>query len=120
MGSDFSAVVSMLWFIIVMLLIFAGAYYASKVMGRHYTMQAVSSATIRVADKLAIGRDQYLLIVEAGGKAFLIGVSPGHMETVAELDPEMIIDAPLTNESADFLSLLKRWGKRPDNEEERE
>ena len=107
MGEWFAAIGSFIGVFALLILIFAGAYYASKLMGRHYSMQASSSAEMRVVDKLVLGRDHYLLIVEAGDKALLIGVCPQHIETLAELDGETFAELPQVQGNTDFISLLK-------------
>jgi len=97
------------------LFIFVAAYYVTKLMGKHYSVQASFSREMRVIDKLALSRDRFLLIVEAGGKVLLLGVSPQQIETLAELDSERFADLPPVQENTDFLSLLKSRIKKPEN-----
>ena len=104
---------SMVGAFVLMVLIFVGAYYATKLMGRHYSSQGASSRDMRVIDKLFLERDRFLLIVEAGGKVLLLGVSPQRIDTLAELDREALTDLPPAQENTDFLSLLKNRLKRP-------
>ena len=100
---------------ILMILIFAGAYYATKLMGKHYAMQADSSSAMRVVDRLSLGRDHYLLIVEVGGQALLLGVSPQRVETLMTLDGSAFAHLPEIRESSDFISILRNRIKKPDN-----
>jgi len=90
-----------------MILIFAGAFYVSKALGKHYSAQTGASSAMRVIDRLALGRDHYLLIVEAGEKTLLIGVGPQHIETLAELDGKAFADLPQVQENTDFFRALK-------------
>jgi len=106
-GEWLAAIGSFIGFFVLMILIFVGAYYASKLMGKHYSMQGSSSDAMKVVDKLVLGRDQYLVIVEAGEKTLLLGVSPQQIETLAELNGEAFADLPRMQESTDFISLLK-------------
>lgn len=113
MNDEFTTIGSMIGFFILTPLIFVGAYYASKFLGKRYSIQASSSGGMRVVDKLALGRDHDLLIIETGGKTLLIGVSPQHMETLAELDSEELAHLPAMEEGTDFFSVLKnRIGKK--------
>lgn len=115
MNEGIAALGSMIGFFIVMILIFVGAYYVSKMVGSSYSLQTVSSREMRIVDKLALSRDQYLLIVEAGEKALLIGVSPQHMETLAEFDGMDFTDAEPAPENKDFLSLFINRIKKQEN-----
>ena len=113
----FAAVGSVIGFIVIMVLIFAAAHYATKLMGKHYSMQASSSRTMRVIDRLQLGRDRFLVIVEAGEKVLLLGISPQHIGTLAELEPDAFDDPPPAPATLDFLSLLKNRITKPDQED---
>ncbi|MDR0469959.1 MAG: flagellar biosynthetic protein FliO [Peptococcaceae bacterium] len=115
MNEGYSAIGSMIGLFILMILIFVGAYYATKLMGKHYSMQVSSSREMRVIDRLPLGRDRFLLIVEAGDKVLLLGVSPQHIDTLAELDREAFADLPPAQENTDFLSLIKSKLKKTDH-----
>ena len=116
-GGWLAAFVSIGGVFFLMILIFVGAYYATKIMGRHYGMQSSSSQEMRVVDKLALGRDQYLLIVEAGEKALLLGVTAQRIETLAELDSGVFADAPPVQGNTDFLSIFKNRMQKPENQD---
>ena len=117
-NAGFATAGSMLGVFLLILLLFAGAYYATKIMGKHYSAQASTSETMRVIDRLALGRDQYLLIVEAGGKALLLGVSAGQIETLAELEPGQYAETPPLQENTDLLRFFKNRAKKPGNDNE--
>ena len=120
MGDALTAAGSAMGILVLMLLIFVGAYYASKLMGKQYSMQAATSSNIRVVDRLMLGRDRYLLIVEVGDKTLLLGVSPERIETLAELDPTLFSDISPIREDADFLSLLMKRIKKSGSDDYRE
>ena len=104
MSDGFAAYGSIVGAIVFMLLIFAGAYYASRFMGKRYSSAASLSSEIRIIDRLATGKDSCLMIVEAGNKALLIGVSPGRMDPLAELDSELFAGLPSMPANRDFFS----------------
>ena len=108
---------SVVGLIVMMVLIFAAAYYVSKFMGKQYSTQQSSSGELRVIDKLSLGRDHYLLIVEAGEKVLLLGVSPQQIDNLTELDSEAFADAPQVSEGTDFFSLLKNRMMKPGKRE---
>jgi len=109
----FAAIGSVIGLVAFMILIFAAAYYAAKLMGKHYSMQSSSSRNMRVIDKLQVGRDRFLLIVEAGEKVLLLGISPQHIGTLAELESEGFDDPTPVPGNVDFLSLFKSRLKKP-------
>jgi flagellar biogenesis protein FliO len=100
-----------------MILIFVGAYYASKLLGRTYSINAPSSGGMRIIDRMQLGRDRYLLIVEAGGKVLLLGVGGQRIDSLAELDKEKFDHQPASQGSTDFLSLFKNRIKKHDDRE---
>ena len=114
MGDGLAAFGSVVGILVIMGLIFAGAYYTTKLLGKHYSLQIASSRELKVIDKLTLGRDRYLLIVEAGGKALLLGVSPQNIEALAELDSEAFGDVPPPQEPTDFFALIMNRLKKPD------
>ena len=117
MNDGFAAFGSVIGIILFMILIFAGAYYFSKFMGKHYSAQASSSREMRVVDNLALDRDHYLMLVETGQKVLLIGVSPQHMAALAEIDGEGFAGISPELEKPDFFSVLKnRINKTEDHD----
>ena len=115
MSDGFAAFGSFVGVCVLMILIFVAAYYVTKFMGKHYNMQTSLSKEMRVIDKLALGRDRFLLIVEAGNKVLLLGVSPQQIDTLAELDGEAFAGLSPVQENTDFLSLLISKIKKPEN-----
>jgi flagellar biosynthetic protein FliO len=110
--ATFGSVVGICAFMVFM---FVAAYYVTKVMGKHYSAQSSLSREIKIIDRLALGRDRFLMIVEAGGKVLLLGVGPQHIETLAELDSGAFADLPSAPGNTDFLSLLKSRLRKPGN-----
>ena len=108
---------SIVGFLLMMILIFVGAYYATKMLGKHYSKQGSSTGGIRVIDRLTLGRDRYLLIVEAGDKTLLLGVSQQHVDALAELDSMAFADLPPVQGNTDFLSLLKNRIRKPEGQD---
>jgi len=114
---DFAAAGSMIGVFFLMILVFVGAYYATRFIGKHNSMQGSSSREMRVIDRLTLGRDQHLLIVEAGDKVLLLGVSPQRIDNLAELSKETFANLPPVREDMDFLSIIKNKLKKPDHDD---
>ncbi len=73
-----------------MIAVFAAAYFVSKYVGKRYKSNYGFSKHISVIVSTIIGKDRSLLIVKAGGKAFLIGSTPNEFTLLSELDAQQI------------------------------
>lgn len=97
--------------LLLVLAIFAGAYYVSKLVGRRYQkISPVSGRNIEILERMPLGKDQYLLVAKTAGKTYLLGVTANHIEKIDELDAAQILAPPEQNSAAvpDFLHILKK------------
>ena len=81
------ALLSLLGMLAVMLLILAGAYGATRWAGRGFG-GAFTGGRLRVLDRARVGREQQVLVVQAGERYFLLGSSPSQVSLLAELSRE--------------------------------
>lgn len=118
MGTGFQTVLSMLGTLVLLVVIFYGAYWFSKTMGRRY--QASQSSTpggIELLVRQVLGKDEMLLIVRTGGRVFLLGVTPQHIALLQELDADDYRDvAPSAPADQNFLHLMKDLMKNKKSE----
>ena len=84
-------VLSLLGVLLVLLLVLGGCYlftrWAGTGLGGRFGLTA-SGSHLRVLERLPVGRDQALLVVEAANRYFLIGSSPSGFSLLAELTEE--------------------------------
>lgn len=89
------------------------AYISTKYIGKKYSVfSGVSGKNMKVLDTMSISQDKVLMIVKAGGKAVLLGVSKDHMEYICDVDESQLSltdngassEAPL---NPDFVSAFK-------------
>lgn len=106
-------ILSLLGTLVLMVLIFVGAYAASRFMGRRY-QGGGRSGGMDVLARMPLGRDSTLLAVRVAGKVLLLGVTPHHIEKLDELDPAALPPEWLRPaRQADFAGALKEaWEKR--------
>ncbi|NLV86543.1 MAG: flagellar biosynthetic protein FliO [Clostridiales bacterium] len=101
-------ILSMAGTLALMLAVFAGAYFVSKLVGKKYSTLSNTAKNLSVISTLSIGKDKSLLVIKAADKAFLIGVTERQITTLCELDPK---DFPEPAEekphTKDFRSTLK-------------
>ncbi len=113
MGEEFNAFGSILGGVIFIILIFVAAYYVTKLVGKGYMGMGAAAKEMTVIDKLVLGHDRFLLIVRIGEKTLLLGVTPQHIETLAELEGEQFSGLPAPQGNTDFLTLLKNRLQKP-------
>lgn len=109
MSEEVKAALSLVGTLVLMVAVFVGAFYASKWVAKKYQPGAPGTAkNIEVIERLVIGKDNHLMIVRAGGKIMLLGVSPGKITRLEEFAPEDInLEEIKTQPKVDFLSVLK-------------
>lgn len=104
-GQVLSAVMAVLGFLLVIVL----AYISTKYAGKKFSVKNTGNGNIRIIDRLPLGADKSLLIVNSAGKTLLIGVTPQHIELICELDESMICEAADgSGTTQDFYSVLKK------------
>ncbi|PID54073.1 MAG: hypothetical protein CSA58_05395 [Micrococcales bacterium] len=70
------------------LLAVLGVIWAAASLARRNGMGNGTGAALRVHDRTVLSRDAGLAVVEAGGRAFLVGVTAQSVSLVSELDPQ--------------------------------
>ena len=73
------------FYLVVLILVLVLAYYTTRILGRGiYGKQ--ESKHMQVLDRMAVGRDSYLLVVRIQDRILLMGVSPSGIVRLEELD----------------------------------
>lgn len=98
------------------------AYFTTRLMGRRFPGGSPSAGQMKVLDRLPLGQDKALLIVQAAGKTLLVGVASHAVSLLCELDAREILPLP-AQESAPFMGILKdmiknRGMKEPEQRKE--
>ena len=107
MTSDFMALVSTIGTLVLMIAVFVGAYYTSKVVGTKYQGSKINGkSNIDIIERKAIGKDQAIVIVKVCDKVVLLGVTHDNIQKIDTLDPEAFLgyEPP---EPARFTNILK-------------
>lgn len=111
---QFESILTILSALAALIFVLAVAYVTMRWMGQKLPTQSVSRI-IKVRDRVMVGQDKCLLVVEVGDKVMLIGMTSHAVEKLCELDdPQLILDAKVSNGqgfSAVFKDTLKKgWG----------
>lgn len=87
-----SAILSLLWALLCVVVIIGLAYWFTKfVVGQRLhglPGAARGTARIEVLARMAVGKDQGLLLVQVGERYLLVGAAPGGLTSLAEFTPE--------------------------------
>lgn len=74
--------------LVLMLAVFAGAYFVSKLVGKKYGALPGRAKNLSVIDSLSVGKDKSLLVIKAADKVFLLGSTERQLTMLCELDPK--------------------------------
>lgn len=84
------------------------AWWFVRLLGRGVAA-AGPQRMIQVLDRVSLGADKQLLLVRAGGRVLLLGVTAHRVENLAELPPDALPpQQPLPAEGGSFLAALKK------------
>jgi flagellar protein FliO/FliZ len=119
-----NAVLSLLWVVICVVVILALAYWVTKYVALHgragvYNKTGSEGELVLLA-RLALGKDQQLVVVRIGERCYLLGVAATQITLLSELAPEEVAswqsdhDAPPAQVSPDFGKLLKGVLRQPE------
>lgn len=110
-GSAAGRVITVLFTIVLFAAILYLAYLTTKFIGKKYSISSgMSGKNLKIIDSLSLAPDKVLMIVKAGGKTVLVGLSRDHMEYICDVDeneltiPEESAAAPF---SSDFIGAFK-------------
>lgn len=91
------------------------SYVCSKYIGKGMNRNG-NSHYMRMLDRLAVGQDRYIAVVQVGGKYLLIGVTPEQVNLLRELKEEdlLLLNPDVGNGTAkttEFKELMSKLGR---------
>lgn len=91
MGDIFSLVLML----VVMVLILYGSYFFTKYLGIKTVGKSMGN-NLKIVDSLMISQEKTIIIVEAVGKFYMLGVSNNNINLIKELEecPDIKLDEP--------------------------
>ena len=116
----------LLWYLVSIILIVGAAWWvmhwlSHKGGGTGLLARSPQRLRLTVLARTPVGKDQYLLVVQAGERYLLLGSAPGGLTTLAELseDDMAALRAPEPGtgekESAGFSQLLRQLAKNKES-----
>ncbi len=105
MFDDFSSILSAIISLILVVAIFFGAHYATKMFGGKY--QNLGKGNIKILEKTVMGKDQYLVIAKVGDKILLLGVTGNNINLIDTLEGYIPLEND-NNQSSSFYEILSK------------
>ena len=104
---------SLLGIIVVLALVLLASYLVTRWagMGLGGRLGAGGGQHVRVLERVGVGRDQAIVVVQAANRYFLLGSSPSGISLVAELtaeEGELWASSGPSGEAPDFRAMLRR------------
>ena len=117
---------SLIGLLAVFLLVLAGAYFFTRWAGTRLNgglLPHGGGSRMRILDRISIGRDQQLLVVQAGGRYLLLGSSADRLTLLTELTAEEGAqwqpppsDTSQSRKAPDFGALLQKLREKNTDE----
>lgn len=91
------------------------SWYLTRKLGSFTGRTGGGTGVLQVVDKVVLGQNEALAVIRAGSRFFLIGISPGGINCLRELDPPQADTSESGREGhpqPDFAGLLERLKKK--------
>ncbi|MCI9513677.1 MAG: flagellar biosynthetic protein FliO [Oscillospiraceae bacterium] len=119
-------ILSLLGALLVIVLVLGGSYFFTRWAGTHLNgglLPRGGGSRMRILDRISIGRDQQLLVVQAGRRYLLLGSSADRLTLLTELTAEEGAqwqippsDASQNRKAPDFGALLQKLREKNTDE----
>ena len=100
-------IVKLVFYLLSLVLVLFLAYYTTRLVGKSAGGKQMGKS-IRVLERMGIGRDSWLLIVEIQEKVMLLGVSPAGIQKLEDLDGYEKRGREETEDGGDFFAILSK------------
>ena len=119
-------ILSLLGALLVIALVLGGSWLFTRWAGTRLgggSLPRTGNSRLRLLDRISLGRDQQLLVVQAGGRYFLLGSSSDRLTLLTELTAEEGAqwqippsNAPQERRTPDFGALMSKLREKNTNE----
>ncbi len=118
LGDFLSVAFSLLMLVAVLVL----TYFATRWMGKRFSMQG-STGMVKILDRVFVGQDKALMIVQVADKTMLVGMTAHGMTKLCDIENPQDLNIQPTGSPPDFSSLLRDtlkqgWGGRGSKKED--
>ncbi|MEG1699288.1 MAG: flagellar biosynthetic protein FliO [Oscillospiraceae bacterium] len=110
-GNFWSGIGAIFTMLISLVFVLFLAWYLLRWMGKKMPSSG-QSGSIKILDRVNIGREKWIMIVQAGDKTLLVGMSDNAISTLCEFDANTEFAAKETPKETDFVALLQNAVKK--------
>ncbi|MBS7402653.1 MAG: FliO/MopB family protein [Oscillospiraceae bacterium] len=100
-------IISIIGTLLLMVAVFVGAYYVTRLVGKRYNVPTGGAKRVFVLESTPVGKDSALMVVKAGEKIFLVGSTSHGINLISELDPESFPYEPTEQPKNSFRSVFR-------------
>lgn len=107
--------VSLFFVLILFVLVLFLAYHATKFLGKRFSMSSAGTRYIKVLDRVVVGQDRVILLLQVGGKTMLVGMTQQGVAKLSDIDEEDLVELSTDAGHPAFSDTLKdilknNWG----------
>lgn len=89
MGQTVETVLVGIGTIVLMLLVFVGAYFFSKFAAKQYQPRFGAAKNMEIIERMVVGKDQSLALVRVSGRVFLLAFTAQSVTKIEEMDASL-------------------------------
>ena len=89
MGQDFTTILTGIGTMVLMFVVFVGAYYFSKFVSKKYQPKYGNLKNIEIIERMPVGKDQSLALVKVSDKVFLLAFTAQSVTKIEEMDASL-------------------------------
>ncbi len=107
MGQTVETVLVGIGTIVLMLLVFVGAYFFSKFAAKQYQPKFGAARNIEIIERMVVGKDQSLALVRVSGRVFLIAFTAQSVTKIEEMDSSLFpVDTEVQKTGENFMNFF--------------
>ncbi len=107
MGQTVETVLVGIGTIVLMLLVFVGAYFFSKFAAKQYQPRFGAAKNIEIIERMVVGKDQSLALVRVSGRVFLLAFTAQSVTKIEEMDSSLFpVDTEVQKTGENFMNFF--------------
>ncbi len=107
MGQTVETVLVGIGTIVLMLLVFVGAYFFSKFAAKQYQPRFGAAKNMEIIERMVVGKDQSLALVRVSGRVFLLAFTAQSVTKIEEMDSSLFpVDTEVQKTGENFMNFF--------------
>ena len=107
MGQTVETVLVGIGTVVLMLLVFVGAYFFSKFAAKQYQPRFGAAKNMEIIERMVVGKDQSLALVRVSGRVFLLAFTAQSVTKIEEMDSSLFpVDTEVQKTGENFMNFF--------------